>query len=951
MGPMFRSLVFSSCLVFVGAATAANKEASSRASPRAEEDRTLQEERPEWAATLSRVADGVVAIKIDLARAFDTEWVASAQATGFVIDAEQGIILTNRHVVTPGPVTAGAVFINHEEVELTPIYRDPVHDFGFYRYDPKKLRYIRPEALPMAPEAAKVGTEIRVVGNDAGEQLSILAGTLARLDRDAPEYGPGKYNDFNTFYYQAASGTSGGSSGSPVVDVRGRAVALNAGGASHAASSFYLPLDRVVRAYRLLREHKPVTRGTLQTVFVYTPYDELRRLGLSDSVEAEARHAFPRQTGMLVAREVQPGSSADGQLSPGDILVRINGRMVTEFLSLESILDEAVDQTLELEVQRGGERLVRQIKVDDLHSLTPDEFITFGDAVLHRLSYQMARHLNVPVRGIYVANPGFILGVAAVPKGAVITSFDGHSVSTLDELEKALDGLAQGDRATVRFFTADDARYSQLRSVRIDRRWFPAERCRRDDSMGRWPCRPLQPGPVATPLQPAETTFPTIEEERADRISPSLVMVNFDTPFRMSGISGNSYHGAGLVVDAGAGLVVTDRDTVPISLGEVRLTFGGSVEIPAQVVYVHPLHNLALLKYDPMLLGKTPVRSAVFSTEPLRSGEDIWVAGLRSDQRLAVMQTRVASVEPADFPLSRTLEFRDTNVELAVLVNPPTDFDGVLLDHKGLVKGLWSTFVIDSGRGPQQQTFGMPARLVLELMENFRSGRPLRSIEAELEPVPLSFARKLGLGNAWINRLSAKDSYRQVMAVVRTVAGTPSALVLQAADLLLAVDGKAIRDFKDIEVASRQESLRLTLLRNGHEMEVVLKTTPVSGSDLDRVVLWSGAVLQAPHRAVAAQRGIVSEGVLVSYFNYGSPASRYGLLGGLRILEVDGRATPDLSTFLIAVHERGAGSSVRLKVRYWNDQTEVITVKPDLDYWPTVDFHKVDGVWMRQVVD
>jgi S1-C subfamily serine protease len=906
-----------------------------------------------WAQTLERIASGVVTIQIDSTRAFDTEWNTTAQATGFVIDAKRGLILTNRHVLTPGPVTAQAIFLNREEVQLYPVYRDPIHDFGIYRYDPAKLKFIQPAELPLYPAGAVVGREIRVVGNDAGEQLSILAGTLARLDREAPEYGYGKYNDFNTFYFQAASGTSGGSSGSPVIDIDGRVVALNAGGATGAASSFYLPLTAVTRALKFIDAGKPVPRGSLETVFKYTPFDELRRLGLNADTEARIRSDYPKLTGMLVVDDVQPGSGADGILSPGDILVAIDGRPIPEFFALEDVLDDHVGQQVNVEVQRGRETVRHSLGVQSLSAITADEYIEFGEAVVHTLSYQQARHFNLPIKGVYVANPGYVFGSAGIPRAALISSFNGKKVENLKDFEAALADLADGARAPVRYVTLEDPRAAQLKVIRMDRRWFPARKCKRDDTLGTWPCVSVSDGPAPAKSTPASTQFAKTGDPRIDRLAPSLVMVNFDMPYSVSGVTEKNYHGTGVIVDAQRGLVAVDRNTVPLAMGDVRITFAGTVEVPGKVVFIHPLHNLAVVSYDPKSIGTTPVRAATLLTRPLGAGDDVWVVGQRSDLKILSQKTQISSVDAVSFPLSRTLRFRDSNLEAVSLINPPGDYDGVLADEKGNVLALWSSFAFESQRELEQVNRGIPAELVSEMIGVVAGGRPLYSFEAEFNVQSLAGARELGLPDDWVRRFEEHNPQRrQVLGIDRLVAGSPAATLLEPGDLLLAVDGKVVNRFREVERAVQNPEVKVSVWRDGAEKTLQMKTVALDGRGIDRVLIWAGATLQAPHRAMAAQRGIAPFGVFVAFFFYGSPATHYGLYAGRRITEVDGRPTADLDAFIRAVSGKADRASLRLKTVSWNGQTDVITLKLDKHFWPAYELDRQkDGTWTRTALD
>lgn len=904
----------------------------------------------DWAQVIKRVEPSVVSIKINAPRAFDTEWNFTGEATGFVVDAKRGIILTNRHVVQPGPVVATAIFQDHEQVPLTPIYRDPVHDFGFFHYAPSKLKYIQPHALKLAPHEAQVGDDIRLIGNDAGEQLSILAGTLARLDRNAPYYGQSNYNDFNSFYYQADSATSGGSSGSPVLNTYGHVIALNAGGEKHSSSSYYLPLNRVVPVLKAIQAGQPVHRGTLQTIFLHRTFNQLKRLGLGSSLVHLIRTTMPKASGLLVVNQVIPGGPADGKLQPGDILLSIDNRKLAGFDALGHLLDTHVDDTIRVRLQRNGAPMHVSIKVEDLRQITPRSYLQYGGAVLNNLSYQIARSVNKPVTGVYVADPGFVFANAGLDRGAVITQWNGVPVGDIDTLQKQLMHDANGSRVSIRYYDQHQPQHNKSALLRLGNRWFPARRCHRSRH-SHWPCKPLHPTTQAPTPAAMSVHYPAFRDRRKKKLAPSLVSVDFDMPYRVQGVQATHYVGTGLVVDAQQGLVIVDRNTVPVAMGVLTLTFAGTVAIPAQVVYIAPLHNIAVLRYDPAQLGSTPVVSAQLGSGHLKSGDRVWIAGFDSHHRLVTQATTVTHKAPLTLPVSPTLRFRDSNLNTWRVTHAPDGVEGVVTNAAGQIMALWSSFAWQQGQAVHQSMQGTPLWLVKAIIARIKSThRPtVRTIGAEFTSLSLSKARLRHLPATWIHRLTGSaNPDRRVLMVNLMTAGSPAERKLETGDLLLAINSQPVSNYKQLYQLSQHPEITLTVLRHRRVKTLTMHTASVDSATLNRVLIWGGAVLQRPPRTLAAQRHQPRDGVWVAYFNYGSPASRYGLSPGLRIIAVNDLSTPSLDTFLAATRlATKKHATLRLKTVNPNGRVGLVAMQLEPHYWPTYELVRVNGRWIR----
>lgn len=739
-----------------------------------------------------------------------------------------------------------------------------------------------------------------------------------------------------------------------MIDVQGRAVGLNAGGKNKAASAYYLPLHRVVRALEIVKDHwntninkkadtfaadgdglstgktivdestereefplgkdwssQCIPRGDLQATFVFKGFDEVCRLGLRRETEAEARYVgvdtLPPggSPGMLVVHSVVPLGPVDGRLEAGDVLVSVNGRIVVDFLTLETLLDDIVGggvtkkeggggegaggsvlagggtdgditatsfsspTTITIQVERGGKPLTITITITNVHSITPASLLEFGGGSLHSLSYQQARNKRAAVGQVYCADPGYMLGKAGVTAGAIITSVNGLSTPTLEDFTAVVCSLAHGCRVPLQFFTFKDRHC--IRNVILDVNWMwygGPKMWTRKDATGVWDCENIEMDvkekvieekaaivvgedtvvteevglAKLTQTEEAEdgdgialtTTTTTIggdndwRRELEHKMRCCMVTLEVEIPLvaLVDGVHSRAFSGCGIIVHQSdtLGLVLVDRNTVAVAPGDITLSFGAfPAEVPGRVRFLHPLHNFSLVSYDPRALppaARSLVRCVHLAPELsalLHRGDEVELLCLTKAQRLIHRTSPVGDpTVPVSVSLPDVPRFRATQLEVIGLVQ---DFGaacaGALTNKQGDILALWSSVSEQRDSKEKEWAAGLPAvlftpwvEMVIQKLE--AAGGAGAAVEppqvpvldAELVPLPLAKAAQYGLPQEWVARLVEYDSERrQVLRVKRTLANSHAADVLKGGDMVLAVDGRPVSGYLDVQKA------------------------------------------------------------------------------------------------------------------------------------------------------
>jgi Do/DeqQ family serine protease len=269
-----------------------------------------------------------------------------ATGSGVIVDASQGYVLTNAHVVE-NETSITITTKDNRKLPAKLVGRDAETDVAVLKIDAGKLT-----AVPFGDsDKLQVGDFVVAIGNPFGLGQTVTSGIVSALGRSG--LGIEGYEDF----IQTDASINPGNSGGPLVDLRGNLVGINtailAPGGSNIGIGFAVPINMAHRVMDQLVRYGEVKRGRIGvTIQDLTP-------DLAQAMNTT------RVSGAVIAR-VEPGSSADhAGLKSGDLVIAANGVAMRSGTQLRNTIGlTRIGDEVNLTIDRhGGEKAV-DVKVE-----------------------------------------------------------------------------------------------------------------------------------------------------------------------------------------------------------------------------------------------------------------------------------------------------------------------------------------------------------------------------------------------------------------------------------------------------------------------------------------------------------------------------------------------------------------------------------------------------------
>ncbi|RKQ68918.1 serine protease Do/serine protease DegQ [Litorimonas taeanensis] len=350
--------------------------------------------------------------------------------SGVIIDASEGLIVTNNHVVED----ADRITITLEdkrELDGKLIGSDPKTDIALVKVDAKNLS----ELKFAKSRDVRVGDYVIAVGNPFGLSSTVTSGIISALGRD--QGGAENYQD----YIQTDASINPGNSGGALVNSKGELIGINTAILSRSGGNngigFAVPTRIVTSVVEQLKENGEVRRG---------------RIGVGiQNITPTLRESLNLTTlnGALVS-SVSEGTPADkAGLKEGDVIVGFNGDEISDSSDIRNAVGLVLPGTrTDITYIRDGKRRTTRIEVaeveEDREILTAEAV----DDIPAMEAFSGASIGDIPddvelrggEKGVYVMSVenGSKAYRAGLRRGDVIRSVNLKDVSNLKDFESRI---------------------------------------------------------------------------------------------------------------------------------------------------------------------------------------------------------------------------------------------------------------------------------------------------------------------------------------------------------------------------------------------------------------------------------------------------------------------------------------------------------------------------------